>query len=732
MLTVLAARSAAVGDDSPSFRGEVMAVLSRAACNAGTCHGNAHGKGGLKLSLRGQDPDADFRTLTRQLGGRRANALQPTASLLLLKPTMSVPHQGGRRFGIDSHEYQRLKSWIAAGMPDDSPHAPRVVGISAQPSHATVHAPKNSVAVKVEARFSDGTRRDVTELAVFDSSALFVSINSSGVATAGNSGRTTITVRYLNHQIPVRLEFVPHRVDFSFRPPAAENFVDRAVFQQLQRLRVNPSPVCDDTTFLRRAHLDLTGLSPTAKQAREFVASSNPDKRAKLVDELLASDEFNDMQALRWADLLRVEVKTLDETGVRVFHSWIRESFAKRKPLNLFAKELIEARGSTYKVPATNLYRTLRNPESRAESTAQLFLGIRLQCAKCHNHPFDRWTQDDYYDWSNFFARIDYKIVENKRADKFDKHEFNGEQIVLIKDQGDVKNPRTGKLAGLRFLGASAVDTATKDKKQDRLQRLASWIGSATNQRFAATQANRIWFQLMGRGVVDPVDDFRTTNPPGNPELLDSLTQEFIEHKFDVRHLMRVIMNSQTYQLASTPNETNQHEDGLFARCMPRRLSAEQTLDAVAGVLGAPVAFGGQPRGIKAVQLAGVRNGGHRYSPPEIGDKFLTLFGKPGRLLTCECERSEETTLAQTFELVSGQLIDELLRGSTGLITNALKGVEDRVFLNEFYWSALSRAPSKVEVEAAVSHIRGQSNRRRGLEDVAWAVLNSNEFLIRR
>jgi len=725
--------------DVPSFRNEVMAVLSKAGCNQGTCHGNANGKGGLKISLRGQSPERDFETLTRHGGARRANILRPETSLLLQKPLMVVPHEGGRRFKEDSKAYGILKDWIAAGMPADSTDAPSVVRLKVEPQHVTIYAPETSIRIRAIAEFSDGQKRDVTNLAVYASSAILVSVSDTGVATAERAGLTTITVRYLNQQVPVRLEFVPDRPDFLASAPEPANFVDEFVFKQLARLKINPSEVCDDTAFLRRTYLDLTGLLPTAEAAQQFLASTQADKRAKLIDELLESSEFVDMQTLRWADLLRVEEKTLDRKGVDVFHGWIHESFAKRKPLNQLAHEILEARGSTYKVPPTNFYRALRKPEARAEAAAQVFLGIRLQCAKCHNHPFDRWTQDDYYGWSNFFGRVDYEIIENKRRDKNDKNEFVGEQIVLLKDKGDVKNPTTGETAGLRYLGnqsnvdADAKTESTGASKLDRLQRLANWMSNPDNERFAEAQSNRIWYQIMGQGIVDPIDDFRSTNPPVNPELLNALTTEFVKHNFSVRHLMRVIMNSKVYQLSSATNATNADDELLFSHTVPRRLTAEQALDAVAQTLDVPIKFGGHDPGTKAVQLRGVRNGGHRYATPEIGDRFLALFGKPGRLLTCECERTNGTTLAQTFEMVSGELVDQLLRSSKGRIAKAERNNEEFAkTITDLYWSAISRQPSADELAAAEDHVKSSVNARRGLEDVAWALLNSNEFLFRR
>ncbi len=736
-IVVVASDDAQLAGESgpPSFRNDVMAVLARSGCSLGTCHGNQNGKGGLKLSLRGQDPEADFITLTRQLASRRVNVLIPGESLLLRKPSMQVPHEGGRRFASDASEYQILRNWIAAGMPADADSAPRLIRLDVAPTTITLHEPKYATMLKATAAFADGSERDVTSLAVLESSDPAVRISADGTVTfseSRSSRQTSVTVRYLNRQTTARIEFVPARPGFVFASPAPNNFIDSLVFAQLQRLQINPSQVCDDTTFLRRVYLDLTGRLPTVPQAREFLESYDADKRSGLIDGLLASPEFVDFQTLRWADLLRVEDKTLDSKGVEVFYRWIRDSIATDKPLNQFAAEIIAARGSTYSEPPANFYRALRTPEERAESTAQVFLGVRLQCAKCHNHPFDHWTQDDYYSWTNFFARVDYKIIENKRRDENDKHEFDGEQIVMMKHEGNVKNPTTGKTVGLRFLG-DGENSANDDETSDRLQSLSKWLRSSDNRRFAATQANRIWFQLLGKGIVDPIDDFRSTNPPSNPELLDALTQEFVTRDFRVRELMRMILNSQTYQLSSEPNETNVDDETSFSHAIPQRLTAEQTLDAISQILDVPAKFGGYPDGTRAVQLAGVRNGGHRYSRPESGDKFLALFGKPNRLQTCECERTGETTLAQTMEMVSGELITELLRDPENRVADSVQSSESAArFLDNFWWSALSRPPSGAELASMLQHVTQGSDPKSALQDIAWAVLNSNEFLLRR
>jgi len=736
-IVVVAADEPQTARDSrtPSFRNDVMAVLARSGCSLGTCHGNQNGKGGLKLSLRGQDPEGDFVTLTRQLAARRVNVLIPDDSLLLRKPSMQVPHEGGRRFSSDASEYQILRNWIAVGMPVDADSAPRLIRLNVAPTAITLHEPQRSTPLKATAAFSDGSERDVTSLAVLESSDPAVRISADGTVTfaeSRSSRQTSVTVRYLNRQTTARIEFVPDCPGFVFTSPAPNNFIDSLVFAQLQRLQINPSQVCDDTTFLRRIYLDVTGRLPTVQQAREFLESADANKRSSLIDRLLASTGFVDFQALRWADLLRVEDKTLDSKGVAVFYRWIRDSIATDKPLNQFAAEIIAARGSTYSEPPANFYRALRTPEERAESTAQVFLGVRLQCAKCHNHPFDHWTQDDYYNWTNFFARVDYKIIENKRRDENDKHEFDGEQIVFMKHDGNVRNPTTGKTAGLRFLG-DGENSAADDESSDRLQSLSKWMGSPDNRRFAATQANRIWFQLLGRGIVDPIDDFRLTNPASNPELLEAITQEFVSHDYRVRELMRLILNSRTYQLSSEPNPTNADDMTSFSRAIPQRLTAEQTLDAISQVLDVSAKFGGYPDGTRAVQLAGVRNGGHRYSRPETGDKFLALFGKPGRLQTCECERTGETTLAQTMEMVSGELITELIRDPENRVADSVQSSETVArFLDNFWWSALSRPPTQGEVAFMLEHVKKSTDPKSALQDIAWAVLNSNEFLLRR
>jgi hypothetical protein len=507
------------------------------------------------------------------------------------------------------------------------------------------------------------------------------------------------------------------------------NYIDRLVGAKLERLRMLPSELADDATFVRRAYLDTIGLLPTAAEAREFAADDNPYKRARLIDRLLARPEFADLWALRWSDLLRNEEKVLDPKGVEVFYNWIRESFANGKPLDDFVREILAAKGSTYENPPANFWRAVRDPISRGETTAQVFLGVRLQCAKCHNHPFDRWTQDDYYSWAALFARIDYEIVKNERKDDLDKHEFNGEQIVLFKDEGEVKNARTRKNASPRFL---ASQSEPLDEGTSRIEAASEWMSEADNAMFARTQANRIWYAIMGRGIVEPVDDFRATNPPSNPELLDALTADFVNHGFDVRHLVRTIMNSRTYQLSSEPNATNASDEFNFARAVVSRLPAEVLLDAQCQVLGAPAEFNGYEDGTRAGEVAGVERVRSREKRAATGDRFLTVFGKPQRLLACECERSNETTLAQALVLVGGAGLNKRLVAEHNRLDELSADCPDHCdLIEELYWSALSRPPTDEELAACSSLLNNTEDRRGALEDIAWALVNAKEFVFR-
>ncbi len=771
-LSMLLLAAPASAGDSTSFTRDVMAVLSKAGCNLGTCHGNQNGKGGFKLSLRGENPDADFESLTRGLNGRRLNVVAPDDSLILQKPTLQVPHEGALRFRIDSPEYALLRRWIEAGAPTANPQEPALVRLEVSPREQVIVEPADQIAMSAIAIFADGSTRDVTRLACFEPSQPTVEISLTGLVRRATFGELTVSVRYLDQQQPVRLAFIPARPDFSANSPAPANYIDEHVFAKLQSLQINPSAVCDDVTFLRRAFLDLLGIVPNADEACAFANDTRPDKRERLIDSLLDRGEFADFWAIKWGDLLRVEERTLDRKGTATFHAWIRDSLATNKPVDLFVRELITARGSTYDHPPANFYRALRDPATRAEAVAQVFLGIRLQCTKCHNHPFDRWTQTDYYGWANNFGEVNYEILENRRRDRNDSHEFDGEQIVYIGSANDVKHPATDKIVAPRFLetnvpsplppgeggrrpgeGSDGPRRPVADKSSfptpslrpspqgrrssdnatdDRLIELANWLTSQSNRRFAEMQANRVWFHLMGRGIIDPIDDFRATNPPSNPALLQALTDDFIAHEFDLWHLIRTIMASRTYQLSSAPNSTNADDASNFSHAAVRRLSAEQLADSFARTLDVSLSFSGYPPGTRAAQLSGVRVFRQRDGDPARGDQFLTAFGKPPRLQSCDCERAEDATLSQAFQLISGPILNDLLTQPNNHLRTWLSAESElNARIDDLFLTVLSRRPTPSEHAAASKLLAPSSKNRANMEDVVWSLLNSHEFLMR-
>jgi hypothetical protein len=705
-----------------------MAVLSRAGCNSGPCHGNLNGKGGFRLSLRGQDPDFDYEALTRDLLSRRIDRVRPEESLILKKATMTLAHEGGQRFGKESPEYRILERWLAQGAKLDPAEGVRPVRLSVTPNvTVTTNA---TVPLRAKATFSDGSSRDVTSLATFEPSNLLVKVDlKTGMAHKQDEGEVSILVRYLDQQAVVRLAFVPDRADFAWSAPPENNFIDKHIFAKLKMLRLAPSGLSSDSEFVRRVHLDTIGVLPSTSETRRFLNDKSEDKREKLIDALLERNEFADFWAMKWADLLRNEEKVLDLKGVQVFQDWIRRSIIDRKPLNEFARELIAARGSSYSVPQANFYRALREPDARAEATAQVFLGIRLQCAKCHNHPFDRWTQTDYHRFTSFFSRVQYRIVENNRTDRLDKHEFAGEQIIWMDRSSELKHPVNGEILVPRFLGA---DVPGIHSGTDRLKVLADWVAQPQNPFFAKTQTNRIWQHLMGRGLVDPGDDFRESNPASHPELLDELSAYLAEQKFDLRAMVRLILRSRSYQLTAEPTQANAKDEVNYSHGLIRPLQAEQLLDAMGQVLGTRPKFAGLPSETRAGQLPGVGTQRRRGASKADADKFLAVFGKPIRSLSCECERSEDTTLARAFQLITGPTLDTLLSREDNRIGKLLSAKKsDEQITDELYLAALSRWPSDRE-RAAVQKLLSGKERRKGFEDLAWGLINSKEFLLRR
>ncbi len=725
--------NAELQSDEVLFERDVMAVLSKAGCNSGPCHGNINGKGDFRLSLRGQDAWLDYLAITHELGGRRIDRISPVESLILKKPTAESPHQGGQRFKTGSVEHQILLDWLLSGMPAPNDKTPAVSRLIVAPDKRVLVAPVNQVQLTAIAEFADGTRRDVTRLATYDVSNYVVEVSKSGLVSALAFGEGTVVVRYLQRQVPVSLAFLPDD-PFDWARPDVNNYVDEFIYAKLRSLRLNPQAACSDTQFVRRVHLDLLGLIPTAEEAQSFVADRSANKRERLVDDLLARPEFADHWAQKWCDLLRVEERVLDPHGVEVFHAWIRQCFADGLPLNDFAKQLVEAEGSTYERPPANLYRALRDPLARGEAMARVFLGVRLQCAKCHNHPFDQWTQDDYYSWAACFAQVDYKIVENKRKDGLDKNEFNGEQIVIRNADKSVKNARTDKIATAKLLDEQR-QVVSPTEKRDTPGMVADWLAE-DNVAFAKAQVNRIWFHLMGRGLVEPVDDFRVTNPASHPKLLEALTREFINADFDVRMIIRRIAASRAYQAGSSTADPTEVQLTNYAVNRITRLSAEQLLDAQCHFLNVSPQFNGFEVGMRAGQLPGVHKINPRRKKPSRDDRFLMVFGKPERLMTCECERTDETTLSQVFMLISDSTMQKRLESNDGPIERLLKdGFAPMEIVSHFYWNALSRAPSVDETNQIGALLANKDGdipaTKMILQDLGWALMNSKEFVFR-
>jgi hypothetical protein len=720
---LLPALLAAPASAPVSFRHDVMAVLSRSGCNAGACHANLNGKGGLRLSLRGEDPALDLLTLTRGMNGRRVDPASPAESLILKKATGQVPHEGGTRFGPASREYAILRQWIAAGCPDDPGGLPKLKTLSVNGSWHVLIEPEDRIRVKATAEFADGSSRDVTELAAFDPSHTgVVTIRTDGTLVREQHGETVVTVRYLHQQVPVRIAFLGDRPAPDLSGFPATHPIDAHVRANFEKLRIAPAEPSSDAVFLRRLHLDTLGVLPGAAEAAAFLADASANKREKAIDAVLARPEFAVYWGQKWSDLLRNEEKSLDAKGVQIYNRWIRHWIAEDQPLNRFAAEIIRGRGSSYANPAANFYRAVREPEQRAESIAQVFLGLRISCAKCHNHPFDRWTQNDYHQFAALFQRIDYRMVgDGDRKDKFDKHEFNGEQLVLAARSGEFPHPRGGSAAP-KFLGSPALAGEV-----DRLGALADWVADPGNPFFAPAQANRVWAHLLGQAIVEPLDDFKSSNPATNPALLEHLAGFFRRNDFRLKPLVKHILTSRTYQLASKPLGAGAHH---FSHAVVQPLEAEQLLDAVVAATGSKaIKFPGYPAGTRAGELAATPFQGRKASEVS-GMRFLKVFGRPERLLTCECERSEDPGILQAFQMITGDTVQNAIRDPKNRIGDATRS--DTELLEELYLASLSRLPNAKETQAILELVSNAKDRRAAWEDVMWSLVNSKEFLLRR
>jgi len=682
----------------PGFPTRVLPILTKAGCNAGACHGAAIGQAGFKLSLLGYDPRTDYDTLTRELSGRRIDLASPAESLVLRKATRSIRHKGGHRIDVGSDDYRTLIAWIESGAPY-GPMELRVTQIEVSPSDVLLAGPGGSVRLKVTATLSGGGREDVTSHALYDS-------NDEGVVEADEGGKLTVVrrgpaavmVRYGGQVAAVRVAS-PFRDDDDDEVPLTaltpHNFIDEKVRAELRRLRVPPAHVSDDSEFLRRTSLDVVGRLPTVAQSRAFLANADPGKRLHLIEELVRGEDFTDLWTLRLADLLLIDSKRLGAVQARAYHAWLRQQVAQNTPLDRLVRGLMTAAGDPATEAPANFHRLTQDPRDMGEYVGGAFLGIRIACARCHAHPFDAWTQDDYYGFAAYFART---AQEGGR--------------VVMSDRGEVQHPKTQKTVAPKPLGGGAPVSPDGD----RLASLAHWITSPSNPYFARSMVNRVWKHLMGRGIVEPVDDLRATNPPSNPELLDALAADFVASGYDLRHLVKTIVASKTYQLSSTTTDDNRLDDRLFSHAYPRTLSAPVLADAVAQASGVMDEYVGYPAGTRAVQLIDAR------TPSEA----LDVLGRCTRDLNCET-RSRGGGISQALHLMNGSTINSKMRG--GVVDQVFRdGLNDRQIVEELFLRTLCRAPKAEERTFCERALNDAAAKREAVEDLLWTLLNSREF----
>ncbi len=700
---------AKLADDAIDFSRDVLPVLSKAGCNITGCHGSPRGKNGFRLSLFGAEPDEDAVAMTRDRFSRLIDPVQPEKSLFLLKATATVAHGGGKRFDVGSDSYQLLLEWVRRGAPQKAADV-RLERIEVFPAEQLLDIGQ-SQQILVTAYYSDGTTRDVTHLANYTSTeAGIATVDEQGRVEVVSHGEAVIIVGYGGQFGTARI-LVPQRLPTPFPDIEPNNRIDELVFAKLRKLGIPPSDLATDEMFLRRVYLDTIGTLPTPDEVRQFLSDPDPQKRAKLIDRLLERPEFVDFWTLKWADLLRVKPEfpiQLWPKGVAAFYGWIRRSIAENKPYDQFVRELITASGSAYRVGPANYYRatTMRDPQGWAEMTATTFLGIRIDCAHCHSHPFEAWTWDDNLGLAAFFK------VRIKRTREW------GEDVVYFDPGVRVRHPKTGQIVEPKFLTGEKPQIGPE---QDPREVLAEWLTSPENPWFARCIVNRIWYWLMGRGIVHEPDDFRATNPPENPELLDYLAEELVKNNWDLKHIFRLILNSKVYQLSSIPNKWNAHDTVHFSHYPIKRLTAEQLLDAVSQVCEAPERFPGMPVGMRAIQLP------HNM----VRSTFLDLFGRPARDITCECERKQETSMSQALYLINTNHMESKLRSGRRITRLIQAGLSDEQIIEELFLAALSRRPTAEELQATVGYVAaaGKKGRQLALQDVLWALLNTKEFL---
>ena len=706
-LTVPVSISQATNQPPISFKHDVMPVFTKAGCNAGSCHGTSRGKDGFHLSLFGFDPDGDYFRLTREQIGRRVNLAVPKESLIVQKGLGAVQHTGGVRFTTNSELYKTLVAWLDARAPQDSTNASRLTGIEMFPKAAVMEGSNAVQRFIVRARYSDGAQRDVTPLAVFISNNdVSAKVADDGAVTAGQRGEAFIQARFGEFNVGAQIIVIPKGLKYQWTNAPANNYIDEAVYAKLQKLRLSPSGACDDATFLRRAFLDITGALPTPDEVARFMGDSAAAKRDRLVDELLGRKEFAELWVMKWAELL--EIRSRDNAiypkAALVYFEWLRNQMLAGVPLDRIVRGLLTTSGSTLRDPAANYFQMETDPQKLAENTAQVFMGMRIQCAQCHNHPFDRWTLNDYYGFDAFFAQVGRKPGDDPR-----------EQVIFDRQEGEVKHPVTGSVMRPKFLGGEVPEI----KDESRREVLARWLTSPQNPYFARNVANIVWSHFIGRGIIEPVDDVRISNPPSNPELLDALAAKLVEYQYDFRKLVRDICASRTYQLDTRPNDTNATDERNFAKASIRRIRAEVLLDCVSEVTETQDKFPGLPRGAKAVEIP----------DGNTANYFLTTFGRASRTMVCSCEVKVDPNLSQALHLLNGDTIQNKI-DQGGVVKALLKrGQTPGQIIENLYLRCLSRPPTAQESAKLAAFCKPGSAPEQVLNDVFWSLLNAKEFV---
>lgn len=709
------------------FVADIQPVLSKAGCNQGTCHGSAKGKNGFKLSLRGYDPAYDYQALVHDVFGRRFNRVNVDESLMLLKPLGEVPHEGRQVIRPGSREHQLLRQWIAEGTRLDDLPSGRATRIELLPKEAGMDLPGRTQQFLVLAHYTDGSTRDVTREAHFSVSNTEVTeVTPAGVVRGLRRGESALLVRYEGIYETALLTIMGDRSGYRWVEVPEHNFIDRHVNAKLRKMKTLPSELSTDAEFARRVHLDLTGLPPRPEQVRAFLADSTPsrDKREKLIDGLIGSADYLEYWANKWADLLQCNSENLGQKSVWLYRNWIRQQLAENVPYDRFVRTLLTAKGSSYENAAVNYLRVLREPGKMTEDVTQTFLGVRFNCNKCHDHPFERWTQNQYYELGAYFAQVGFKRGQVGREVIFQEaggsFQVTAEEVVYHKfDGGEVRHLKTDAVVTPKVPVGVARPVAPG---ADRRLALVDWLVSPENPFFAKSIVNRVWSYFHGRGIIDPVDDIRASNPPSNPELLDALTAQFVKDGFDLRKLMRTICQSRTYQLSIVRNKWNEDDTINFSHAIPRRLSAEQMVDALALATGTRPKLAGVPAGMRAVEI-----------PDGMvqGNDFLQLFGRPKRQSACECERSSSLTLSHALSLINGPTLSEAVNSKDSRIARlAVTEPDDRKLVEEIYLGCLGRFPTEKELKAVT--FDHTANRLEVAQDLAWALLNSPAFLFNR